>query len=119
MPDPWVLGVALVLGGGVIAPVPTVYVSLVGRIVPASMLTEAHAWIATVPAAANAVGGAAAGTIVDSPGGVPWAFALAGLVVAVAAVTAAWPSGPISRADADTERTTAAGTDDDATGPTA
>ncbi|QFR01545.1 MFS transporter [Streptomyces phaeolivaceus] len=56
MPGPTALGAALVLGGGVIAPCLTVYISLVGRIVPTGMLTEAHTWIATVPVAANAVG---------------------------------------------------------------
>jgi hypothetical protein len=99
VPGPTALGAALVLGGGVIAPCLTVYITLVGRIVPTDMLTEAHTWIATVPVAANAVGGAAAGTLVDQPGGVPWAFVLAGVIVAAAAVTAAWPSGPIARTD--------------------
>lgn len=118
MPGPKALGAALVLGGGVIAPCLTVYISLVGRIVPTDMLTEAHTWIATVPVAANAVGGAAAGILVDKPGGVPWAFVLAGAIVAAAAVTAAWPSGPMTRTDAEADETTAAGTDDDARCPT-
>jgi len=46
---------------------------------------------------------------------VPRAFVLAGLVVAVATVTAAWPSGPITRADTETERKTVVGTDNDNT----
>jgi hypothetical protein len=108
MPDPTALGVALALGGGVIAPCLTVRISLVGRIMPASMLTEAHSGIATVPVAANAVGGATAGTIVDRPGGVLWAFVMAGTVVALAAVTAVWPSGPITRADTEAEEATSA-----------
>ncbi|MFE7169746.1 MFS transporter [Streptomyces sp. NPDC057616] len=114
VPGPTVLGAALVLGGGVIAPCLTVYISLVGRIVPTGMLTEAHTWIAAVPVAANAVGGAAAGILVDRPGGVSWAFVLAGVVVAAAAVSAAWPSGPITRADKEADEMRAAGTDDDA-----
>ncbi|MFI6663281.1 hypothetical protein ACIBL8_48375 [Streptomyces sp. NPDC050523] len=71
--------------------------------------------------AANAVGGASAGTLVDEPGGVPWALVLAGVIVVAAAVTAAWPSGPITRADADAkaEQMTPTGTDDDATCPAA
>ncbi|MGW2049942.1 MFS transporter [Streptomyces sp. NPDC001858] len=112
MPGPTALGVALALGGGVIAPCLTVYISLVGRIVPTSMLTEAHTWIATVPVAANAVGGAIAGAVVDRPGGGAWAFAMAATVVAIAAVTAAWPSGPITRADTTTEEATPAGDGD-------
>lgn len=118
VPGPVALGAALVLGGGVIAPCLTVYISLVGRIVPTNMLTEAHTWIATVPIAANAVGGAMAGTLVDKPGGVPWAFVMAGAIVAVATVTAAWPTGPITRADTEAEKTTPTGADDDTTCPT-
>lgn len=117
-PNPTALGVALALGGGVIAPALTVYISIVGRIVPTSMLTEAHTWIATVPVAANSVGGAVAGTIVDKPGGVPWAFVMAGTVVAIAAVAAAWPAGPITRADAEAEAASP-GADGDATRPAA
>ncbi|EPD69603.1 MFS transporter [Streptomyces sp. HGB0020] len=110
-PGPTGLGAALVLGGGVIASCLTVYISLVGRIVPTDMLTEAHTWIATVPVAANAAGGAAAGTLVDQPGGTSWAFVLAGVIVAAAAVAAAWPSGPITRADTEADRTTSTGPD--------
>ncbi|MFJ3667482.1 MFS transporter [Streptomyces sp. NPDC090106] len=117
LPGPTALGVALALGGGVIAPALTVYISIVGRIVPSSMLTEAHTWIATVPVAANSVGGAVAGTVVDRPGGVPWAFVMAGAIVAIASVAAAWPSGPITRADAAAEQVTLAGTDGDAARP--
>ncbi|MEU1198749.1 MFS transporter [Streptomyces sp. NPDC005813] len=118
-PGPAALGIALVLGGGVIAPCLTVYISLVGRMTPTDMLTEAHTWIATVPVAANSVGGAVAGTLVDEPGGVPWAFVMAGTIVAVAAMTAAWPTGPITRADTKAEETTPAEADGDATCPTA
>ncbi|WP_328491868.1 MFS transporter [Streptomyces sp. NBC_00414] len=107
MPGPAALGAALALGGGVIAPSLTVYISLVGRIVPPGMLTEAHTWIAAVPVAANAVGGAVAGTVVDRPGGVTWAFVMAGTIVAVAAMTTAWPSGPITRADSRAENSRA------------
>lgn len=113
MPGPPALGVALALGGGVIAPCLTVYISLVGRIVPPSMLTEAHTWIATVPVAANAVGGAVAGAVVDRPNGVTWAFVMAGTIVAIAAVTAAWPSGPITRADTEADGATPARPDGD------
>ncbi|WP_406120827.1 hypothetical protein OHQ89_02320 [Streptomyces canus] len=73
------------------------------------MLTEVHTWIATVPAAANAVGGAMAGIIVDGPGGVIVTFVMAGMVVAIAGVTAAWPSGPITRTDSEAEEATSAG----------
>ncbi|WP_328980327.1 hypothetical protein [Streptomyces canus] len=46
-----------------------------------------HTWIATVPVEANAVSGATAGI---------GSFLVAGTVVAIAAVTAACPSGPIT-----------------------
>ncbi|PTM92987.1 hypothetical protein [Streptomyces sp. VMFN-G11Ma] len=42
LPGPTGLGAALALGGGVIAACLTVYISLVGRVVPTDMLTEAY-----------------------------------------------------------------------------
>jgi MFS family permease len=101
MPNPIALGIALAVGGATIAPALTVENTMVGRIVPAGMLNEAYTWLVTVSVAASSVGGAVAGLIVDQPGGVPWAFLLSGLVIGAAAVVAAWPSGPISRADAE------------------
>ncbi|MGI5329363.1 MFS transporter [Actinomadura nitritigenes] len=99
-PGPPALGVALAIGGLAIAPTLTIYTAIVGRIVPAGMRTEAGTWLVTVPVAANAAGGAIAGLIVDQPGGTPWAFLFAAAVVAAAALVAARPSGPITRADA-------------------
>ncbi|MFI9010022.1 MFS transporter [Actinosynnema sp. NPDC053489] len=98
-PGPVALGVAITAAGLVIAPALTVYLSIVGRIVPSAMLTEAHTWVATLPVAANSAGGAVAGLVVDHPGGVPWSFALAGLVIAAAAATAGRASGPIGRVE--------------------
>lgn len=100
MPDPLLLGVALAVGGATIAPTLTVYTAIVGRIVPAGMRNEAGTWLVTVPAAANSAGGAIAGLIVDQPGGIPWSFIFAATVIGAATVVAAWPAGPISRADA-------------------
>ncbi|SDY78410.1 hypothetical protein SAMN05444365_103466 [Micromonospora pattaloongensis] len=100
MPSPIALGIALVLGGAVIAPALTVENTMVGRITPGGMLNEAYTWIVTVSVAASAGGGALAGMIVDRPGGVPWAFLLAGAAVGVAAVVAALPTGSIARAEA-------------------
>ncbi|MFR9774624.1 MFS transporter [Micromonospora sp. MS34] len=100
MPDPLALGVALVLGGAAIAPALTLENTLVGRIAPAGMLNEAYTWVVTMSVAASAVGGAAAGLIVDHAGGVPGAFLFAGAAVAVGAALAALPAGPIARAEA-------------------
>lgn len=100
MPGPLALGVALAIGGVTIAPTLTVYTAIVGRIVPAGMRNEANMWLATVPVAANSAGGAIAGLIVDQPGAVPWSFGFAATVISASVLVAAWPSGPITRADA-------------------
>ncbi|BCJ64615.1 MFS transporter [Polymorphospora rubra] len=100
MPDPIALGVALVIGGAVIAPALTLENTMVGRISPGGMLNEAYTWVVTTAVAASAVGGSVAGLIVDQRGGVPWAFVFAGTAVAFAAVVAALPAGSIARADA-------------------
>lgn len=99
MPSPLYLGIALVIGGATIAPALTVETNLVGRIAPAAMLNEAYTWVVTVSVAGSAVGGAVAGTIVDRPGGLPWAFVFAAGVLTFAALVAAPPSGPMARAD--------------------
>jgi MFS family permease len=100
MPTPLSLGAALVIGGATIAPALTVENNLVGRIAPAAMLNEAYTWVVTVSVAGSALGGAVAGAIVDRPGGLPWAFVFASAVLAVAALVAAVPAGPMTRADA-------------------
>ena len=99
MPTPLLLGVALVIGGATIAPALTVETNLVGRIAPAAMLNEAYTWVVTVSVAGSALGGAVAGIIVDQPGGLPWAFVFAAGVLALAALVAAPPRGPMARAD--------------------
>ncbi|PTA45380.1 MFS transporter [Micromonospora sp. RP3T] len=104
MPGPVALGVALMLGGAAIAPALTLENTLVGRIAPAGMLNEAYTWVVTMSVAASAAGGAVAGLIVDHAGGVPWAFLFAGAAVAVGAVVAALPTGPIARAEASAVR---------------
>ena len=48
MPNPWALGVALIIGGATIAPALTVETNLVGRIAPGAMLNEAYTWVVTV-----------------------------------------------------------------------
>ncbi len=98
MPHPVALAVALFLGGALVAPALTVESSLVGRIVAAGMRTEAYTWAVTVEVAATALGIQTSGLIVDRPGGVPWAFLPASAAVAVAAVVAGLPAGPIARA---------------------
>ncbi|MGK5680736.1 MFS transporter [Actinoplanes sp. URMC 104] len=99
MPGPLHLSAALVLGGAVIAPALTVENNLVSRLAPAAMLNEAFTWVVTVSVAGSAAGGAVAGAIVDQPGGLAWAFAFAGAVLAVAALVAAVPRGSMARAD--------------------
>ncbi|MFC0007170.1 MFS transporter [Micromonospora siamensis] len=100
IPDPLLLGVALTVGGATIAPALTLENTLVGRITPGSMLNEAYTWVVTTSVGASAAGGAIAGLIVDQTGGVPWAFVFSGAAVAVGAVVAALPAGPIARAEA-------------------
>jgi zinc transporter ZupT len=63
------------------------------------MLNEAYTWMVTVSVAGSAAGGAVAGSIVDQPGGLPWAFVFAAGVLVVAASVAAIPAGPMARAD--------------------
>src|SRR5258705_13981492 len=65
---------SLIVGGAPIAPALTVQNSLVGQIVPGSMLNEAYPWLVTVSVASSAAGVAATGLVVDHPGGVVWAF---------------------------------------------
>ncbi|MEV4638360.1 MFS transporter [Actinoplanes sp. NPDC049548] len=99
MPNPTALGAALVIGGATIAPALTVENNLVGRIAPRAMLNEAYTWIVTVSVGGSAAGGAIAGMIVDQPGGLPWAFVFAGVVLLLAAAVAAVPTGSMARAD--------------------
>ncbi|MEV1143537.1 MFS transporter [Micromonospora sp. NPDC049799] len=100
MPTPVALGTALVIGGATIAPALTLENTLIGRISPTSMLNEAYTWVVTMSVGASAAGGAVAGLIVDHAGGVPWAFLFAGAAVAVGAVVAGLPAGPVARAEA-------------------
>ncbi|MET7393710.1 MFS transporter [Dactylosporangium sp. NPDC005572] len=100
MPNAVSLGAALIIGGATIAPTLTVQNSLVGSIVPRSMLNEAYTWLVTVSVAASATGVAVTGMVVDHPGGVMWAFLLGGAAVAAGAVVALLPRGSIARATA-------------------
>ena len=86
MPTRLALGVALVVGGTAIAPALTVENNLVSRLAPAATLNEAYTWVITVAVSCSAAGGAVAGVIVDRPGGVPWVFVLAGLLVVASMV---------------------------------
>ncbi|SDT71437.1 MFS transporter [Actinoplanes derwentensis] len=99
MPSPLWLGVALVFGGAAIAPALTLETSLVGRFSPAGMMNEAFTWMITVSVAGSAAGGAIAGVIVDQPGGLPWSFVFASVVLMLAAAVAAVPEGSMARAD--------------------
>lgn len=91
MPNAIALGVALVVGGATIAPALTVQNSMVGAIVPRSMLNEAYTWLVTVSVGASAAGVAVTGLVVDRPGGVVWAFLLASAAVAAGALVAPAP----------------------------
>ncbi|MGC9666578.1 MFS transporter [Planosporangium sp. 12N6] len=100
MPNPVVLGAALVVGGSTVAPALTIENSLVGRIVPGGMMNEAYTWVVTVSVAGSSLGSSLTGVIVDRPGGVPWAFLVCAVAVAASAAVAGWPRGALSRADA-------------------
>jgi len=99
MPNPVALGVALFVGGATIAPALTVENTLVGRITPAAMHNEAYTWVITISIGASALGGAAAGYLVDV-GFLGLAFVCGAAALAVGALVTAWPSGAIARADA-------------------
>ncbi len=104
-PSTLTLGILLAVGGATIAPALTVLNSLVGLVTPASMHNEAYTWMTTLTVALSAGGGAAAGLIVDTSAGSRWAFAGAGLAVALSAAASTLPSltgavtGPPSQAD--------------------
>ena len=85
MPNPTAMIVALFFGGAMVAPALTVENALVGQMTPAGMRNEAYTWVVTVEVAASSVTVPVAGVLVDQPGGVPWAFLVAGTAVAVAA----------------------------------
>jgi MFS family permease len=91
MPNALALGAALVIGGATIAPALTVQNSMIGAIVPRSMLNEAYTWLVTISVAASAAGVAVTGLVVDRPGGAVWAFLLAGASVAAGALVAPGP----------------------------
>jgi len=93
------LGIVLFLGGVTIAPALIAQSTLVDRITPAAMHTEAYTWSVTTSVAFSALGGAVAGLLVDH-GGVAVAFLVAGAAVGVGALVAAWPTGAVARADA-------------------
>jgi MFS family permease len=95
--SPAAMGLTLVVGGAAIAPAMIVTNTLVGRIIPTAMHTEAYTWVLTVSVAASALGGAAAGYLTDHAG-VPWAFVFAAGALAAAAALAAWPEGSVATA---------------------
>ncbi|AGZ39147.1 putative MFS transporter [Actinoplanes friuliensis DSM 7358] len=96
---PWSLSLVLVLGGVTMAPALTVENNLVGRIAPGAALNEAYTRVLATAIVSSAAGSALAGVIVDRPGGVRWAFALAGGLAMAAALVGARPAGALARAD--------------------
>lgn len=100
-PTPLILAIILGVGGVTIAPALTVQSSLVGIVTPAKMHTEAYTWMITLSIATSAGASSLAGLLVDRPGGVRWAFLIAGAAVAAgAAMVARSPlaQAPIRRA---------------------
>jgi len=97
MSSPFALGTGLLIGGAAIAPALTLENSMVAHTAPAGMVNEAFTWVVTVSVAASSLGGAVAGPLVDHPGGLPWAFVVAGASVACAALVAGWPNGPLAK----------------------
>lgn len=84
--SPWLLGIALFVAGGAIAPTYAKVYAIVERVAPAAALTEAFAWLSTAVALGAALGAAAAGAVVTT-GGPLAAFALAGGAGVLATVT--------------------------------
>jgi predicted MFS family arabinose efflux permease len=97
MPTVLSFGVAILVGGTAVAPALTVEYALVARLAPPSMVNETYAWMMAVAVTANSAGTAITGPILDRPGGVPYAFLLAAVLVLAAAMLAAWPGGPLAR----------------------
>jgi MFS family permease len=97
MPGRTALAAALIAGGVAMAPALTCENDLVSRIAPAAARNEAYTWAITVALGSSAAGGALAGVIVDQPDGTRYAFLVAGALVALAAVVAALPRGPLHR----------------------
>jgi MFS family permease len=94
-PTPWALAIILAVGGVTIAPTLTVQNSLVSIVTPAKMHTEAYTWIITLSIATSAGASSLAGLLVDRPGGVRWAFLMAGAFVAAGAAVVA--RSPLAR----------------------
>jgi MFS family permease len=99
VPGPWSLAVVLIVGGVAMAPALTVENHLVSRIAPGEALNEAYTWVLTVAIMSSAAGSAVAGVIVDRPGGIRWAFVLAGGLACAGALVAGRPGGALARAD--------------------
>jgi MFS family permease len=99
VPGPVVLAVVLIVGGVAMAPALTMENHLVSRIAPGEVLNEAYTRVITVAITSSAAGSAVAGAIVDRPGGVRWAFVLAGGLAFAGALVAGWPGGALARAD--------------------
>src|ERR1019366_4617488 len=95
---PAALAVALFCGGALVAPALTVENLLVGRIVPAGARTEAYTWMVGVEVTATAAGLQVTGLVAARPGGLPWAFLIAGAAMIPAVLAAARRSGSITRA---------------------
>ncbi len=98
VPNVPLMAVALVVAGSAIAPALTVENTLVARITPAGMTNEAYTWVGMVAFAGSAAGAAVAGVVVDRPGGVLIAFALAATSTALSALGAYWPRSSLRRA---------------------
>jgi hypothetical protein len=80
---PWQLGLALLLPGAGVAPCIIVCSTLVESVMDRSVLTQAFTWTNSASAAGIAVSAAAAGRLVDGPGGTR-----AGFTVPLLALTA-------------------------------
>lgn len=92
----WMLGALLFLGGTAIAPVITVQNTLIAELAPARSTTEAFTWLTTVVFGASALGAAAAGLLVERPGGVAMALLLAALSAFAAAGIASLAGGRLA-----------------------
>jgi MFS family permease len=87
-PSPWWLGLAMFVGSIPFAPALAISSALIGGWAPAGTVTEAFTWNGTSLTAGLAVGSAATGALANTAPRAP--FAIAAVVMALAALWVAW-----------------------------
>lgn len=97
--SPWLLGLALLAAGSMIAPVMASASERLGALTTEAARAEVFGWMATAGTIGMAVGSAVAGSVVEWAG-VPWVFGLTALML-IAATIALLPVPPLEPDDAD------------------